>query len=92
MVWIPSVFNVGAGFLAESGEGDLREAVFDDFVAVLEFVFFPVTEFACGAFDSLGDFCDLFVGERVVINLFPIFFIDTVAIVLGALSDEEVEM
>ena len=35
-IWIPSVFFFGAGFLAESREGDLREAVFDDFVAFFD--------------------------------------------------------
>ncbi len=32
-VGIPGVFGFGAGLLAEGGESDLREAVFDDFIA-----------------------------------------------------------
>ena len=34
-VWIPGVLFFGAGFLAEGGESDLGEAVFDNFVAGL---------------------------------------------------------
>ena len=61
-IWVPGVFFFGAGFLAEGREGDLREAVFDDFVAFSEFVFFPVAELSSGLFDGRGDFCDLLVG------------------------------
>ena len=41
-VGVPGVFFFGAGFLAEGGEGDLREAIFDDFVAFFELIFLPV--------------------------------------------------
>ena len=41
-VGVPSVLLFGAGFLTESREGDLREAIFDDFVAWLQFIFLPV--------------------------------------------------
>ena len=34
-IGVPGVFFFGAGVLAESREGDLRKAVFDDFVAFL---------------------------------------------------------
>ena len=33
VIWVPGVLNIGAGFLAKCGEGDLREAVFDVFKA-----------------------------------------------------------
>ena len=33
-VWVPSVLGFSAGFLAKSGEGNLTEAVFDDFIAL----------------------------------------------------------
>ena len=61
-IWIPSVLGVSAGMLAEGREGDLAEAVFDDFVAFGKLVFFPVTELFGGSFNSLGDFGDLLVG------------------------------
>ena len=34
-IWVPGVFSFGAGFLTESRESDLREAIFDNFVAGL---------------------------------------------------------
>ena len=91
-VGIPGVFGFGAGVLAEGGEGDLAEAVFDDFVTVGKLVGFPVAEFAGGLFDGGGDFRDLFRGQGVVVDLVPFRGGEVVAIVLGALSDEEVEM
>ena len=91
-IWIPSVLGVSAGMLAEGREGDLAEAVFDDFVAFGKLVFFPVTELFGGSFNSLGDFGDLLVGERIAINLVPIFFRRIVAIILSTLSDKEMKM
>ena len=41
-IWVPGVFFFGAGFLAKCRESNLREAVFDNFVTRLEFIFFPV--------------------------------------------------
>ena len=41
-VGVPGVFSFGAGGLTEGGKCDLRETVFDDFVAFSEFVGFPV--------------------------------------------------
>ena len=61
-VGIPGVFGFGAGFLAEGRKGNLAEAVFDDFVASLKLVFFPIAELFGGCFDSFADFFDLFVG------------------------------
>ena len=61
-VGIPGVFSFGAGFLAESGESDLGEAILDNLVAFGKFVFFPVAEFFCSGFDGLADFLNLFVG------------------------------
>ena len=92
VVWVPSIFNVRAGFLTKGREGDLREAIFDNFVAILKLIFFPEAKLARGSLDSFGDFCDLLVGEWVIIDLFPIFLLDTVAVVLGALSDKEMKM
>ena len=91
-IWIPSVFGFGASFLAEGRESDLAEAVFDNFVTFSEFVCFPVAEFGCSSFDSLGDFFDLLVSKREVINLFPVILGGVEAVILGALSDEEVKM
>ena len=91
-IWIPSVFGFGASFLAESREGDLAEAVFDNFVTFSDFVLLPVAKFFGGRFDSFGDFLDLSVGKRIVVNLLPIFFLGIVAIVLCTLSNEEMEM
>ena len=34
-VGVPGIFGFSAGFLAEGGEGNLREAVFDDFITGL---------------------------------------------------------
>ena len=42
-VGVPGIFGFGASFLSESGEGNLTEAVLDDFVAFLEFLLFPIT-------------------------------------------------
>ena len=85
-VWVPCVFGFGAGFLTEGGEGNLGEAVFDDFVAFGKFVLFPVSEFASGFFDGFGDFLDLFWGEGVVVDLGPFVFGSIVAVILGALG------
>ena len=40
-IWIPGIFGFGAGFLSEGTESDLREAIFDNLVAGLQFIFFP---------------------------------------------------
>ena len=40
-VGVPGVFLLGAGVLTEGREGDLGEAILDNFVAWLELVFFP---------------------------------------------------
>ena len=61
VVRVPGVFGFGAGFLAEGRESDLREAIFDDFVAFGKFVFFPEAEFFSGSFDGFGDFLNLLV-------------------------------
>ncbi len=87
VIWVPGVFFFGAGFLAERREGDLRKAVLNDFVAGLELVRFPVAEFTGGLLDGGGDFGNLFIGERIVVNLSPILAV--VAIVLGSLRYEE---
>ena len=34
----------------------------------------------------------MLVGQGVIIDLLPIFFVDIVAVILGALGDKEVEM
>ncbi len=91
-IGIPSVFFFGAGFLAESGEGDLAEAVFDNFVAWSEFVFFPEAEFFGGLLDGFGDFCYLVIGQRVIIDLLPFHFFFIKTVILGALSHEKMEM
>ena len=70
-IWVPSVFLFCAGFLAECAKSNLGEAVFNDFVAILEFVFFPIAQFAGGLLQSSGDFLYLFVCERVVVDLAP---------------------
>lgn len=87
-VGVPGVFCFCAGFLSESGEGNLGKAIFDDFIASDKFVFFPVAKFFSGLLDGGSDFSNLFVGERITIDLLPVFFLDIVAIVLGALCDE----
>lgn len=61
VVGIPSVFVFGAGFLTEGGEGNLRKAVFDDFVTFFQLVFFPIAEFFGSSFDGFSDFFDLIV-------------------------------
>ena len=71
-IWVPGVFFFGAGFLTEGGEGNLREAILDDFVAFFELVFFPVAELLGGLLNGVGDFLDLCVCERVVVNVCPI--------------------
>lgn len=88
-VGIPGIFGFGAGFLAEGRECDLGETILDDFVARSELVFFPITELSGGLFDSGGDFGDLFVGEGVIIYLFPIFLFSIIAIILCALCDKQ---
>ena len=89
-IWVPSVFNFGAGFLTEGREGDLAEAVFDNLIAFGDLVLLPVAEFFDGLLDGLGDFGDLIVGKRVIINLLP--FAVAIAIILCALSDEKMQM
>ena len=89
-IWVPGVFGFGASFLTEGRKGDLGEAVFDNFVTRGEFVFFPIAKLFGGLFDGRSDFGYLFVGEGVIIYLFPIFFLRVVAVVLGTLSDKKV--
>ncbi len=91
-IWIPGIFSLGAGFLAEGREGDLTEAVFDNFVAFLKLVGLPIAEFFGGRFDGFGDFFDLLIGEGVTVDLLPILLFYVVAIILGALCDKEMEM
>ncbi len=91
-IWIPSIFGFGASFLTEGGKSNLREAVFDDFVTRGEFVFFPVAKFLGGLLDGGSDFGDLFVCEGIIIDLFPIFLLDVVAVVLSALSDKKMQV
>ncbi len=93
-IGIPSILFLGAGFLAEGGEGDLGEAIFDDFVARLELVGFPKTEFAGGLLDGCGDFRNLFIGEGIIVDLLPVFGRIgavggcVIAIILGALGNK----
>lgn len=87
-IWVPSVFSFGAGFLAEGGEGDLRETIFNNFVAWGEFVFFPVASFASGLLQSGGDFGNLVVCEWIIVDLLPVVFCGVVAVILGALRHE----
>ena len=91
-VWVPSVFGFGARFLAEGRESDLAEAIFDDFVAVGELIFLPIAKLLSGGLDGLGDFGNLLVGERVIVDLLPVFFLLIVAVILGALGDKEMEV
>lgn len=89
-VGVPEVFGVGASGLTEGGEGDLGEAIFDDFVASGELVLFPVAGGFGGLLEGGGDFCDLGVRERVAVDLLPVTGDEL--IVLGALGDEEMEL
>ena len=91
-IWVPGVFCFRAGGLAESREGDLAKAVFDNFVAFSKLVGFPITKFFGGSLDGFGNFCDLLVGQRVIVYLFPFFLFGVVAIILGALSYEKMKM
>ena len=92
MVRIPSVFGFGAGLLTEGGEGDLGEAIFDDFVARGELVGFPVAEFASGLLQGLSDALNIFGLQGVIIDLLPIVLVSVEAIVLSALSDKEMKV
>ena len=89
---VPGVFGFGAGFLPEGRKGDLGEAVFDNFIARSEFIFLPIAKLFGGLLDGRSDFGDLFVGEGIIINLFPIHFFGIVTVVLGALGDEKVQV
>ena len=89
---IPSIFGFGASFLAKGREGDLAEAVFDNLVAFGKFVSFPVAKLGSGFFDSVGDFFDLLVSEREVVDLLPFVFGGVEAIILRALCDKEMKM
>ena len=91
-IGVPSVLGLGASGLAEGREGDLAEAVFDDFVARGELVSLPVAELGRGLLDGLSDFGDLCVGKWVVVNLLPSLLGGIVAIILGALGDEEMQV
>ena len=62
VIWVPSVFNVRAGLLTKSGEGNLRKAILDNFVTFGNLVGFPVAKFARSSFDGFGNLGDLFVG------------------------------
>ena len=68
VIWIPGIFSFGASFLAKSRESDLAEAVFDNFIAFLELIGFPIAEFFCGGLDGFSNLFDLFVGERVIVD------------------------
>ena len=83
-------FGLGAGVLTEGGESNLGEAVFDNFVALHELVLFPEPEFAGGLLEASADFCNLFVGQGVIIDLLPVGAIK--AVILSALGDKEMEM
>ena len=89
-IWIPGVFLFGAGFLTKGGDGDLRKAVFNNFITWLELVFFPEAKFAGGFLDGFADFGDLLFGEREIIDLLP--FVVYVAIILSALSDKKMKV
>lgn len=92
VVRVPSVFGFGASFLAKSREGDLAEAVFDNFVAGGKLVGFPITKFFGGSFDGVGDFFDLLVGKRVAVDLLPGFLLGVETIILSALSNKKMQM
>ena len=89
-IGIPSIFGFSASFLAEGGKSDLREAIFDDFVAVGELIGFPVAEFAGRFFESCCNLYNIFIFERVIVNLLPVAV--SILIILRALRDKEMEM
>ena len=47
-------------------------------------------DMSCGDLDGAGDFFDLAIGKREVVNLLP--FVVPEAVILSALSDEEMEV
>lgn len=89
---IPSVLFSGAGGLTESRKSDLGKAIFDDFVTRFQLVGFPVAKFPSGGFEDCGDFGDFLGFERIIINLIPVGSLKIKLVILGALSDEKMEM
>ena len=89
-IWIPGVFGVGTGLLTEGGEGDLGKAIFNDLITRLQFILLPETELFRSLFNGLTNFRDLFVGQRVIIDLLPFFAV--IAVILSALGDEKMEV
>ena len=87
VVGVPGVFGFGAGLLPEGREGDLTEAIFNDFVTLGELSLFPEAELAGGLLYGGADLGYLLVCKGVVIDLFP--FGAVVAIILSALRDKE---
>lgn len=95
-VGVPSVFDFGAGFLTEGREGDLGEAVLDDFIARSELVGLPVAKFFSGVLEGCCDFYNVFWGERVVVDLLPAGRVRGCAgiidVILSALRGEKMQM
>ena len=88
-IWVPGVFGFGASFLTEGRKSDLREAVFDNFVTRGEFVFFPIAKLFGGLLDSGSNLGDLLISEGVVIDLFPVFFLGVIAVILSTLGNKK---
>ena len=91
-IWVPGIFGFSASFLAEGRKGNLREAVFDNFVTRGEFVFFPIAKLFGGLLDSGSNLSDLLISEGVVIDLFPIFFLGVIAVILSTLSNKKMQV
>lgn len=94
---IPSIFGFGAGGLTEGRKGDLGKAIFDNFVALGEFVGLPKTEFFGSFLEGCCNFYNIFVFERVVIDLMPIGGVvgvgtGLITVILSALGDKKVQM
>ena len=92
VVGVPGVFGLSAGLLTEGREGDLGEAVFNNLVALGELVSFPITEFASGLLQGLGDTFNVCGLQGVIIDLVPVVLVDVKAVILSALGDEEVKV
>ncbi len=88
-IWVPGVFGFGVSFLTEGGKGNLREAVFNNFVTRGEFVFFPIAKLFGGLLDGGSDFGNLFICEGIIIDLFPIFFLGVIAVILSTLGNKK---
>ena len=94
---IPSIFGFGAGGLTEGRKGDLGEAVFDNFVTFGKFIGFPKAKFFGGLLKSCCNFYNIFVFERIVIDLMPIGGVvgvgtGLITVILSALGDKKVQM